>query len=228
MTRSAGCVSTDESTTETTSPPSGDSPTETETTDGLTTGERTGTTNERTTEARPYDTDLIEVGASVFEEATDERPAIIELTVTNHHDMEVPIVPGEQSGGPLENLTHFEGPAGEIRTFPRDPKHVEFHKGELPEEPTQGCWRWPTDVTVAVEDRPFEVWIGPDETYRIHHRLYQATGSGCFPDGTYTAEASLKLAEWMKSLELDSKLLLEYSLTIEEDSLYISVERINS
>ncbi|MDL0127993.1 hypothetical protein [Halobacterium salinarum] len=221
-------MSTDESTTEPTSPSSGDSPTKTETTDRQTTGERTGTTDERTTDAPSYDTDLVEVGASVLEAATAERPAIIELTVTNHHDIEVPIVPGERSGGPLENLPRFEGSAGEIQPFPREPKHVEFHQGALPEEPTQGCWRWPTDVTVAVEDRPFEVWIEPDGTYRIQHQLYHASDSDCFPNGTYTVDASLKLAEWMESLELDSKLSLEYLLTAKKERLNISVKRTNS
>lgn len=220
----AGCVFTDGTPTESDDDRDDDTTTG-ESTTGMRADGEDSQTVDTTTESSAYDSDRIDVGAAVLEEPTDDRPAIVELTVTNRHDVDVPVVPGERSGGPLENLPHFEGQAGEVVPFPVDPAHLDLQEGSLPDEPVDGCWRWPGDVTVAVEDRPFEVRLGPGETYRIRHRLYQAGDAGCFPDGTYTTTASLTLAEWMASLESDPDLSLTYVLTSEDGGLDIAVDR---
>lgn len=133
--------------------------------------------------------------ASVVHRTTDSSPPVIELGLTNDGSESVPVVAGEEGGHPMEYL-----PAGDLGlfVFPVEPEHVFVYGPDLPTAPSDGCWRVPEDVAVAVENLGFHVTLAPGERYAIRHRLYDAgSGEGCYPSETVHLTASLELAEQM-------------------------------
>ena len=195
----------------TTLPPSSPEPT-TDTT--------TRTATETGTVTPVPDVSTLSVGASIEDQATDERPATMTLTVTNGGEREIPLTPAaptNEGGLPLEHLFPFEGDSSRVIAFPTEPRHVHVYGGREPKERVDGCWRFLTSegeaAGIAVENLGFEATLGPGETYTIqHHLYYDGSGGSCRDEGVYRTTAGVKIAG---SMEPGPVLELDYALTVD-------------
>ncbi|WP_416841652.1 hypothetical protein [Haloferax sp. DFSO52] len=170
----------------------------------------------------PYDPSVISPHAEVVKQASEERPAEVELGLTNDGERSVPVSP-ESSGLPLEFLTLSDDSGHTVYFVPKVQQHVHIRGGELPESRTDGCWKLPDGSKFVVEDLDFDTVIEPGETYAKSHYIFEPSQTtSCFPTGKYSITSTLKLAGTMME---GPSVELRYTLTIDEQKqMSVSVE----
>ena len=115
--------------------------------------------------------DDVQLATEVVRHFDETDPARLEVTFMNDGDETKRFAFGPIQ--PLSNLLafHTDDDAGRLFLKPTEGTGYEYH-GDIPGEPTDGCWVLPDDETVFTEDLPTEPQLDPCETLSMTYDLY--------------------------------------------------------
>jgi hypothetical protein len=162
-----------------------------------------GTATKTETEATTTDTpatdtdefDGLEHTASIIAQPSDQQPAELRLLLENDGGETITVEPFS-AGRPLENVGPVVGERGDGVLFPRNTDTFSIAGGEVPDSPTNGCWRFEPGETGTIEwtMAEYRTKIEPGETYAVEHGVYyDGPEDACFPVGAYWTENRLEL-----------------------------------
>lgn len=133
--------------------------------------------------------------ATIIRQPSDGHPGRLRLLLEHDTDEAITFDP-RSAGRPLENVGPLDGERGEGVLLPRNTDTFSIADGEVPESPTNGCWRFEPGASGTIEWAMYDyrTKIGPGKTYAVEHGIYyNGPKDACFPTGTYRTENSLEL-----------------------------------
>jgi hypothetical protein len=133
--------------------------------------------------------------ASIIAQPSDQQPAKLRLVLKNEGDETITVDP-LATGHPLEDAGPLVGERGDGVLLPRNTDTISIAGGEVPDSPTNGCWRFEPGETGTIEWTMYEyrTKIEPGETYAVKHGVYyDGPEDACFPAGAYRTENRLEL-----------------------------------
>lgn len=137
---------------------------------------------------------VLEHTASIITQPSDMQPAKLRLVLKNDGDETITVDPFS-AGRPLEDVGPVVGKQGDGVLLPRNTDTFSIAGGEVPDSPTNGCWRFEPGETGTIEWTMYEyrAEIEPGETYAVEHGVYyDGPEDVCFPPGTYRTENRLE------------------------------------
>lgn len=133
--------------------------------------------------------------ASIITQPSEQQPAGFRLMLKHNGDETITVEPFS-AGRPLENVGPVVGERGEGVLLPRNTDTFSIAGGNIPDSPTNGCWRFEPAETGTIEWTMYgyRTKIEPGEKYAVEHDVYyDGPDEVCFPPGTYRTENRLKL-----------------------------------